>query len=141
MSAGNVSLGTSRLRAARASGGRSPGSIPGSTPASSPSAGTDADPIVCMSALRNRPTPVSRAATSAEFDNSVWVSAPVRASQRYELFADKLDYTFSYGEELAKLLRSHGFKTNIALPCFALHGKAGPRACSSDVVRHERARH
>ncbi|KAK3273977.1 hypothetical protein CYMTET_17816, partial [Cymbomonas tetramitiformis] len=51
--------------------------------------------------------------TSAEFraDNSVWVSTPVRASQREE-FADKIDCAFSYGEELAK---RHGFKANVGL--------------------------
>ncbi|KAK3278039.1 hypothetical protein CYMTET_13994 [Cymbomonas tetramitiformis] len=64
-----------------------------------------------MSQLIFRPTPVSRAATSAEFhaDAAVWVSTPVRPSQGTE-FVDKLDYAFfSYGEELAQLLRTHGF--------------------------------
>ncbi|KAK3287604.1 hypothetical protein CYMTET_4904 [Cymbomonas tetramitiformis] len=74
------------------------------------------DPIVRMSLLRQRPTPRSRAATSAEFhaDSSVWASTPVRASQRAE-FADKLDYAFAYGEELAKLLRAHGFKSSVGI--------------------------
>ncbi|KAK3233278.1 hypothetical protein CYMTET_56418 [Cymbomonas tetramitiformis] len=30
-------------------------------------------------------------------------------------FTEKLDYAFAYGEELAKLLRSHGFKSNVGL--------------------------
>ncbi|KAK3239004.1 hypothetical protein CYMTET_51043 [Cymbomonas tetramitiformis] len=69
-----------------------------------------------MSQLTAKPTPVSRAATSAEFhaDPTVWVSTPVKPSQRTE-FADKLDYAFSYGEELAKLLRTHGFKSSVGL--------------------------
>ncbi|KAK3247424.1 hypothetical protein CYMTET_43077 [Cymbomonas tetramitiformis] len=51
------------------------------------------------------------AATSAEFhaDASVRVSTPVRASQRHE-YADRIEYSFTYGEELIRLLRSHGFK-------------------------------
>jgi len=111
MSEDRVSLG-SRIRAAR-----DPGSTPAArTPPASPGGTRPPDPIVRMSSLRQRPTPSSRAATSAEFhnDNSVWVSTPVRASQRTE-FAEKLDYAFAYGEELAKLLRAHGFKTNIGL--------------------------
>ncbi|KAK3248266.1 hypothetical protein CYMTET_42265, partial [Cymbomonas tetramitiformis] len=54
--------------------------------------------------------------TSADFhaDSSVWESTPVRASQRAE-FADKLDYAFTYGEELSKLTGSHGFKPNVGL--------------------------
>ncbi len=38
-----------------------------------------------------------------------WTSTPVRASQRYE-FLDEQKYTFSYGEELVKHLRSYGYK-------------------------------
>ncbi|KAK3281654.1 hypothetical protein CYMTET_10565 [Cymbomonas tetramitiformis] len=69
-----------------------------------------------MSQLTARPNPFSRATTSAEFhaDASVWVSTPVRPSQRTE-FIDKLDYAFAYGEELAKLLRTHGFKSSVGL--------------------------
>ncbi|KAK3234370.1 hypothetical protein CYMTET_55378 [Cymbomonas tetramitiformis] len=54
--------------------------------------------------------------TSADFhaDSSVWEPTPVRASQRAE-YADKLDYAFTYGEELSKLTRSHGFKPNVGL--------------------------
>ncbi|KAK3286728.1 hypothetical protein CYMTET_5733 [Cymbomonas tetramitiformis] len=98
MSADRPSLG-SRLRASRSGVGTSPAT----TPPTSPTGDGRSDPIVRMSSLRQRPT--SRAATSAEFhaDSSVWVSTPVRASQRAE-FADKLDYAFAYGEELAKLL-------------------------------------
>ncbi|KAK3276911.1 hypothetical protein CYMTET_15048 [Cymbomonas tetramitiformis] len=75
------------------------------------------DPVVRMST--SRPTPVSRAptvCTSAEFhaNATVWTSTPVRPSQRSE-FAEKLDYAFAYGEKLAKLLRSHGFKPNVGL--------------------------
>ncbi|KAK3278360.1 hypothetical protein CYMTET_13699 [Cymbomonas tetramitiformis] len=107
--AANTPLG-SRLRAARAASGGSPHS----TPASSP--GGDDDPIIRMSSLRSRPTPISRSATSAEFhaDSDVWVSTPVRASQREE-FTDKLDFAFSYGEELSKLLCAHGFKPKIGI--------------------------
>ncbi|KAK3236270.1 hypothetical protein CYMTET_53572 [Cymbomonas tetramitiformis] len=105
MSADRPSLG-SRLRASRGAGETSPGA----TPPGSPARDNQSDPIVRMSSLRQRPTPASRAATSAEFhaDASVWVSTPVRASQRTE-FADKLDYAFAYGEELAKLLRGHAW--------------------------------
>ncbi|KAK3238902.1 hypothetical protein CYMTET_51125 [Cymbomonas tetramitiformis] len=70
-----------------------------------------------MSSLRSRSAPVSRAATALEFheDEYVWVSTPVRASQRSES-VDKFDYAFSYGdEELVKQLRSHGFKPNVGL--------------------------
>ncbi|KAK3254719.1 hypothetical protein CYMTET_36075 [Cymbomonas tetramitiformis] len=69
-----------------------------------------------MSSLRSRPTPISRFATSVEFhaNYDAWVSTPVRASQREE-FVDKLDFAFSYGEELSKLLRAHGFKANVRL--------------------------
>ncbi|KAK3233203.1 hypothetical protein CYMTET_56499 [Cymbomonas tetramitiformis] len=111
MSADRPSLGA-RLRASRGAGGNSPGT----TPPDSPARDGQSDPIVRMSSLRRRPTPASRAATSAEFhaDASVWVSTPVRASQRAE-FADKLDYAFAYGEELAKLLRGHGFKSTVGL--------------------------
>ncbi|KAK3238996.1 hypothetical protein CYMTET_51035 [Cymbomonas tetramitiformis] len=110
MSGEHVSLG-SRLRVARDSD-----STPSRTPAASPQREQPPDPIVRMSTLRPRPTPVSRSATSAEFhhDDSVWVSTPVRASQRTE-FVEKLDYAFSYGEELAKLLRAHGFKSNVGI--------------------------
>ncbi|KAK3236128.1 hypothetical protein CYMTET_53734 [Cymbomonas tetramitiformis] len=110
MSGEHVSLG-SRLRAARDSG-----STPSRSSSASPQREQPLDPIVRMSTLRPRPTPVSRSATSAEFhhDGSVWVSTPVRASQRTE-FVDKLDYAFSYGEELAKLLRAHGFKSNVGI--------------------------
>ncbi|KAK3234798.1 hypothetical protein CYMTET_54962 [Cymbomonas tetramitiformis] len=38
----------------------------------------------------------------------------VGTSQRTE-FADKLDYAFAYGEELAKLLRGPGFKSTVGL--------------------------
>ena len=95
MSASHVSLG-SRIRAARTGAGNTPGS----TPPRSPGGGPMPEPIVPMSTLLSRPTPLSRSATSAEFhtNNSVWVSTPVRASQRHE-FVDKLDYAFSYGEE------------------------------------------
>ncbi|KAK3242192.1 hypothetical protein CYMTET_48104 [Cymbomonas tetramitiformis] len=68
--------------------------------------------MVRMNIRVTKPTYVSDAATSAEFHRyaSVWLSTPVRASQQYE-YADRLDYAFSYGEELVKLLRSrHGFK-------------------------------
>ncbi|KAK3235914.1 hypothetical protein CYMTET_53908 [Cymbomonas tetramitiformis] len=112
MSADRPSLGT-RLRASRGAGGTSPGT----TPPDSPARDNQSDPIVRMTSLRQRPTPASRAATSAEFHAdaaSVWVSTPVRASQRTE-FADKLDYAFAYGEELAKLLRGHGFKSTVGL--------------------------
>ncbi|KAK3284204.1 hypothetical protein CYMTET_8132 [Cymbomonas tetramitiformis] len=107
-----VSLG-SRLRVARDAGGTSPAR----TPPPTPHGGQPPDPIVRMSSLRPRPTPVSRSATSAEFHNdkfSVWVSTHVQASQRTE-FAEKLDYAFAYGEELAKLLRAHGFKSTVGL--------------------------
>ncbi|KAK3233754.1 hypothetical protein CYMTET_55970 [Cymbomonas tetramitiformis] len=116
MSADRPSLGA-RLRASRGAGGVSPGT----TPPDSPARDGQSDPIVRMSPLRRRPTPASRAATSAEFhaDASVWVSTPVRASQRAE-FADKLDYAFAYGEELAELLRGHGFKSTVGLTLEAL---------------------
>ncbi|KAK3272826.1 hypothetical protein CYMTET_18893 [Cymbomonas tetramitiformis] len=110
MSADRVSL-ASRLRAAR-SGSASPDPSPGPDRSEA-----DADdPAVPMSTLISRPTPVSRAPTSAEFhaDATIWSSTPVRPSQRSE-FAEKLDYAFAYGEELAKLLRSHGFKVNVGL--------------------------
>ncbi|KAK3280702.1 hypothetical protein CYMTET_11472 [Cymbomonas tetramitiformis] len=47
----------------------------------------------------------SRAPTSAEChaDATVWTSTPVRASRRSE-FTEKLNYAFTYGEELARLL-------------------------------------
>ncbi|KAK3248514.1 hypothetical protein CYMTET_42026 [Cymbomonas tetramitiformis] len=113
MSTDRVSLG-SRLRAARGS----PGGHSSASPASSasPDHGGTGDSIVRMSQLTAKPTPVSRAATSAEFyaDPTVWVSTPVKPSQRAE-FTDKLDYAFSYGEELAKLLRTHGFKSTVGL--------------------------
>ncbi|KAK3234191.1 hypothetical protein CYMTET_55536 [Cymbomonas tetramitiformis] len=109
--AANTPLG-SRLRAARATGGGSPHS----TPASSPGGDEDSDPIIRMSTLRSRPTPISRSATSAEFHANcdAWVSTPVRASQRGE-FTDKLDFAFSYGEELSKLLCAHGFKPKVGI--------------------------
>ncbi|KAK3275184.1 hypothetical protein CYMTET_16664 [Cymbomonas tetramitiformis] len=112
MSTDRVTL-ASRLRAARGSPG---GHSPSPTPTASPDRDGTGDPIVRMSQLTTKPTPVSRAATSAEFyaDATVWVSTPVKPSQRTE-FADKLDYAFSYGEELAKLLRTHGFKSNVGL--------------------------
>ncbi|KAK3274308.1 hypothetical protein CYMTET_17507 [Cymbomonas tetramitiformis] len=112
MSADRISLAI-RLRAARTHGGTSPGT----SPASSPS-GRDAssDPVVPMAALLARPTPVSRSPTSVESrnDESLWTSTPVRASRRPE-FTEKLDYAFAHGEELAKLLRCHGFKSNVGL--------------------------
>ncbi|KAK3250505.1 hypothetical protein CYMTET_40135 [Cymbomonas tetramitiformis] len=110
MSAERISLG-SRLRAARPTGGASP------TPsASSPSGDSSGEPVVPMSTLITRPTPVSRSPTAVEFhqNSDVWTSTPVRASQRTE-FTEKMDYAFAYGEELAKLLRSHGFKSNVGL--------------------------
>ncbi|KAK3286955.1 hypothetical protein CYMTET_5512 [Cymbomonas tetramitiformis] len=110
MSAERISL-ASRLRAARPTGGASP------TPsASSPSGDSSGEPVVPMSTLITRPTPVSRSPTTVEFhhNSGVWTSTPVRASQRAE-FTEKLDYAFAYGEELAKLLRSHGFKSNVGL--------------------------
>ncbi|KAK3242516.1 hypothetical protein CYMTET_47804 [Cymbomonas tetramitiformis] len=48
-------------------------------------------------------------ATTFHRDASVWVSTPVRASQQDE-YNERMDYAFSYGEELVRLLRSHGFK-------------------------------
>ncbi|KAK3275333.1 hypothetical protein CYMTET_16531 [Cymbomonas tetramitiformis] len=113
MSADRISLG-SRLRAARESPGGHSSASPNSS--ASPDRGGSGDPIVRMSQLTAKPTPVSRAATSAEFhaDPTVWVSTPVKPSQRTE-FADKIDYAFSYGEELAKLLRTHGFKSSVGL--------------------------
>jgi len=111
MSTGRASLG-SRLRAARAPGGHSPNPSPPASPASS----GNGDPIVRMSQLGQRAAPISRAATSGDFhaDASVWVSTPVRPSQRSE-YVDKLDYAFTYGDELAKLLRAHGFKSSVGL--------------------------
>ncbi|KAK3279600.1 hypothetical protein CYMTET_12523 [Cymbomonas tetramitiformis] len=91
------------------------------TPASSPGSGSQApsphsrtaglDPVVRMNTLINKPSFISPAATSVDFhrDASVWVSTPVRASQQHE-YGDRMDYAFSYGEELVKLLRAHGFK-------------------------------
>ncbi|KAK3235046.1 hypothetical protein CYMTET_54735 [Cymbomonas tetramitiformis] len=113
MSTDRVTLAR-RLRVARGSPGGHSSTTP--TPSASPDRGGTGDPIVRMSQLTTKPTPVSRAATSAEFyaDPTVWVSTPVKPSQRTE-FADKLDYAFSYGEELAKLLRTHGFKSNVGL--------------------------
>ncbi|KAK3250011.1 hypothetical protein CYMTET_40578 [Cymbomonas tetramitiformis] len=111
MSTDRVSLG-SRLRAARGPGVHSPNPSPPVSPASS----GNGDPIVRMSQLGHRPLPISRAATSGDFhaDASVWVSTPVRPSQRSE-HVDKLDYAFTYGDELAKLLRAHGFKSSVGL--------------------------
>ncbi|KAK3244403.1 hypothetical protein CYMTET_45982 [Cymbomonas tetramitiformis] len=92
------------------------------TPTSSPQSGSQTpsprtgvagrDPVVRMSALINKPNSISPVAASAQFvhrDASVWVSNPVRASQQHE-YNERMDYAFSYGEELVKLLRSHGFK-------------------------------
>ncbi|KAK3257862.1 hypothetical protein CYMTET_33067 [Cymbomonas tetramitiformis] len=112
MSTDRISLG-SRLRAVRSS---PRGHSPNPTPSGSPASSGTADPIVRMSQLTAQPTPLSRAATSAECnaDASVWVSTPVRPSQRTE-FVDKLDYAFAYGEELAKLIRTHGFKSSVGL--------------------------
>ncbi|KAK3251402.1 hypothetical protein CYMTET_39257 [Cymbomonas tetramitiformis] len=64
-----------------------------------------------MSALIRKPTFSLPVATSAEFhrDASVWKSTPVRASQQHE-YSERLDCAFGYGEELVKVLRSHGFK-------------------------------
>ncbi|KAK3283312.1 hypothetical protein CYMTET_8987 [Cymbomonas tetramitiformis] len=117
MSADRIPLGAG-LRVARSAGGSSPSPSPTQTP-SRTAGGAVPEPIVRMSSLSTRPTPVSRAATSADFhaDSSVWESTLVRASQRAE-FADKLDYrhnAFTYGEELSKLTRSHGFKPNVGL--------------------------
>ncbi|KAK3278110.1 hypothetical protein CYMTET_13917 [Cymbomonas tetramitiformis] len=103
-------------RAAAAASGTPAGSaLPGSA-APSPQRGSrtpsqDPDPVVRMSALISKPTFISLAATSADFhrDASVWASTPVRASQQYE-YSERLDYAFTYGEELVKVLRSHGFK-------------------------------
>ncbi|KAK3270420.1 hypothetical protein CYMTET_21182 [Cymbomonas tetramitiformis] len=101
--------------AAAASGSPAGSALPGSA-APSPLGGSrtpvqNSDPVVRMSALISKPTFVSLAATSAEFhwDASVWESTPVRASQQYE-YSDKIDYAFTYGEELVKVLKSHGFK-------------------------------
>ncbi|KAK3273833.1 hypothetical protein CYMTET_17949 [Cymbomonas tetramitiformis] len=118
----------SRLRASRSAGGPSPGT----TPPASPARGDQPDPIVRTYVLTSSAPYAyrSRAATSAEFhaDTSVWVSTPVRASQRTE-FADKLDYyAFAYGEELTKLLRGHGFKSNVGLT------REGPEAESDFTV-------
>ncbi|KAK3272376.1 hypothetical protein CYMTET_19324 [Cymbomonas tetramitiformis] len=103
-------------RAAAAASGTPAGSaLPGSAAPSpqrgSRTPGQDPDPVVRMSALISRPTFISLAATSADFhrDASVWESTPVRASQQYE-YSERMDYAFTYGEELVKVLRSHGFK-------------------------------
>ncbi|KAK3237408.1 hypothetical protein CYMTET_52518 [Cymbomonas tetramitiformis] len=111
MSAERVTL-ASRLRAARPHGGASPGSPASSSPSDSRSG----DPVVPMATPLARPTLVSISPTSLEFHNdaTVWTSTPVRASQRSE-FIEKLDYAFAYGEELAKLLRAHGFKANVGI--------------------------
>ena len=112
-SAERLSLG-SALRAARAAAksGTSP-HLP-SPPGSAHSDSSGGEPIVTTSSLRRRPTPISRAATALEFNESeeVWISTPVLASQQEE-YSDKLAFAYAYGEELVKLLRSHGFKTNV----------------------------
>ncbi|KAK3286016.1 hypothetical protein CYMTET_6406 [Cymbomonas tetramitiformis] len=92
MSTDRVSLG-SRLRAARGSPGGHSSASP--TSSASPDRGGTGGSIVRMSQLTTKPTPVSRAATSGEFyaDPTVWVSTPVKPSQRTE-FTDKLDYAF-----------------------------------------------
>ncbi|KAK3287409.1 hypothetical protein CYMTET_5083 [Cymbomonas tetramitiformis] len=109
MSSDRISLG-SRLRPEAQPRGDFPWHHPARESPWGPVSGPNRAHVVITS---TRPTPIFRAATSVEFhnDSSVWVSTPVRASQRSE-FVDKLDYAFSYGEELAKLLRAHDFKAN-----------------------------
>ncbi|KAK3256325.1 hypothetical protein CYMTET_34531 [Cymbomonas tetramitiformis] len=69
MSADRISL-ANRLRAARTHGGASPDA----NPTSSPSGDASSDPVVPMTTLLIRPTPVPRSLTSVEFHNyeSVW---------------------------------------------------------------------
>ncbi|KAK3258524.1 hypothetical protein CYMTET_32438 [Cymbomonas tetramitiformis] len=118
-STGRRSLGEA-LRSARATSasGTPSNSVYSGSRAATPRQGlrtpgpTGPDPVVRMNTLVTKPTYISDAATSAvasHRDASVRVSTPLRASQQYE-YADRLDYAFSYGEELVKLLRSHGFK-------------------------------
>ncbi|KAK3247676.1 hypothetical protein CYMTET_42832 [Cymbomonas tetramitiformis] len=103
------------LRSARAAaacgtpaGSALPGSAAPSPQRDSRTSGQDPDPVVRISALISKPTSISLAATSADFhrDASVWESTPVRASQQYE-YNERLDYAFTYGEELSKLCRTH----------------------------------
>ncbi|KAK3280617.1 hypothetical protein CYMTET_11552 [Cymbomonas tetramitiformis] len=112
-SASRRSLGDVLRSARAASASPTPASSPGSgSQAPSPHSRTAGlDPVVRMNTLINKPNFISAAATSADFhrDASVWVSTPVRASQQHE-YSDRMDYAFSYGEELVKLLRAHGFK-------------------------------
>ncbi|KAK3248721.1 hypothetical protein CYMTET_41820 [Cymbomonas tetramitiformis] len=111
-------------RAAAASGTPAGSALPGSaTPTpqrGSRTPGQDPNPVVRMSALISKPTFISLAGTSADFhrDASVWESTPVRASQQYE-YSERLDYAFTYGEELVKVLRSHGFKPQ---KCYTFDG-------------------
>ena len=66
--------------------------------------------IVLTSSLRRRPPSLRRATTAAEFyrDPATLTSTPIEEGRENE-YADQSAYAFSYAEDLATLLESHGF--------------------------------